>query len=168
MLGYHWPEGPAFTYSLTLAGAPSVPGAHSFPERYPRTFVMRLPRAAISVRTPLADGNIAVFADRWKLIDDDTLPEYLAFVRDRADEARALVATPVSQRALSYRLLARAGRLVVAVFTHWDVNVSTVAAHPDTLAVRATKPRLDGRDRRRDVRSDEPAHTRVRRLRRGH
>ena len=39
MLGYHWPEGPAFTYSLTLAGAPSVPGAHSFPERYPRTFV---------------------------------------------------------------------------------------------------------------------------------
>ena len=39
MLGHHWPEGPAFTYSLTLAGAPSVPGAHSFPERYPRTFV---------------------------------------------------------------------------------------------------------------------------------
>ena len=48
------------------------------------------------MRTPLADGNIAVFANRWKLIDDDTLPDYLAFVRDHAGEARALVATPVS------------------------------------------------------------------------
>ena len=140
MLGYHWPEGPAFTYTLTLAGAPSVPGAHSFPERYPRTFVMRLPRAAISVRTPLADGNIAVFADRWKLIDDDTLPEYLAFVRDRADEARALVATPVSQRASSFRLLARARRLAAAAFTSWDVDVSTVAGRPDAFATRPTKP----------------------------
>jgi hypothetical protein len=142
MLGYHWPEGPAFTYTLTLAGAPSVPGARSFPERYPRTFVMRLPRAAISVRTPLADGNIAVFADRWRLIDDDTLPEYLAFVRDRADEARALVATPVSQRTPSYRLLARAGRLVAAAVTRWDVNVSTAAAPADLRAIRPAKARL--------------------------
>src|SRR5262249_36912048 len=69
-------------------------GAHSFPERYPRTFAVGLPGVAVSVRTPLADGNIAVFANRWKLIDDDTLPTYLAFVRDHGDEARAVVATP--------------------------------------------------------------------------
>jgi hypothetical protein len=142
MLRYHWPEGPTFTYLLTLAGAPSVPGADSYPERYPLTVVARLPRAAISLRTPLADGNIAVFANRWKLIDDDTLPDYLAFVRDHADEARALVATPVSQRTTRYRLLARAGRLVAAALTRWDVDVGPLPSHPRTLAVAGTKPLL--------------------------
>ena len=33
MLRYHWPEGRAFTYLLTLAGAPSVPRADSNTER---------------------------------------------------------------------------------------------------------------------------------------
>jgi hypothetical protein len=135
MLRYHWPEGPAFTYLLTLAGAPSVPGADSYPERYPLTLVARLPRAAISLRTPLADGNIAVFANRWKLIDDDTLPDYLAFVRDHAGEARALVATPISERTTRYRLLVRAGRLVAAALTRWDVAVGPLPAHPRTFAV---------------------------------
>jgi len=142
MFRYHWPEGPTFTYLLTLAGAPSVPGADSYPERYPLTFVARLPRAAVSVRTPLADGNIAVFANRWKLIDDDTLPDYLAFVRDHADEARALVATPVSQRTTRYRLLARADRLVAAALTRWDVDVGPLPAHSRALAVAGTKPLL--------------------------
>jgi hypothetical protein len=142
MLRYHWPEGPAFTYLLTLAGAPSVPGADSYPERFPLTLVARLPRAAISVRTPLADGNIAVFANRWKLIDDDTLPDYLAFVRDHAGEARALVATPVSQRSARYRLLARAGRVVAAALTRWEVDVGPLPAHPRALAVAGTKPLL--------------------------
>jgi hypothetical protein len=82
------------------------------------------------VRTPLADGNIAVFANRWKLIDDDTLPDYLAFVRDHAGEARALVATPISQRMTRYRLLALAGRLVAAALTRWDVDVGPLPAHP--------------------------------------
>jgi hypothetical protein len=142
MLRYHWPEGPAFTYLLTLAGAPSVPNADSYPERYPLTVVARLPRAAISLRTPLADGNIAVFANRWKLIDDDTLPDYLAFVRDHADEARVLVATPVSQRTTSYRLLARAGRLVASALTRWDVAVGPLPSHPRALTVAGTKPLL--------------------------
>jgi hypothetical protein len=142
MLRYRWPEGRAFTYLLTLAGAPSVPGADSYPERYPLTLVARLPRAAISLRTPLADGNIAVFANRWKLIDDDTLPDYLAFVRDHADEARALVATPVSQRMTRYRLLARADRLVAAALTRWDVQVGPRPALRPALAVAGTKPLL--------------------------
>ena len=69
MLGVPVADGPGFTYLLTLAGAPSVPGAHSYPEQYPLRVDARLPRVAISAQTPLADGNIAVFADRWKLID---------------------------------------------------------------------------------------------------
>ena len=43
MLGHGGLEGSAFTYLLTLAGAPSVPGAHSYPERYPLTIAARLP-----------------------------------------------------------------------------------------------------------------------------
>lgn len=59
-----------------------MPRAQSFPQRYPLRVDARLPPIAISARTPLADGNIALFADRWKLIDTDTLPAYLAFIRD--------------------------------------------------------------------------------------
>lgn len=124
MLRHDRPEGALFTYLLTLAGAPSIPGVHSFPERFPLALVARLPRGVISVRTPLANGNIAVFANRWKLIEDDTLPKYLAFVRDRADEARKLAGTPVSERAVGQRLLERAGRLIAGALTRWDVDVS--------------------------------------------
>jgi hypothetical protein len=128
MFRRHRPMGQAFTYLLTLAGAPSVPGAHAFPEQYPLTFVMRLPPAAISVRTPLANGNIAMFANRWKLIDDDTLPDYLALVRDHVDEVRKLVESPVSQRASRYRLLGRIGRLAAAALMRWEFAVSGAQA----------------------------------------
>ncbi len=135
MLQHDPPEGSIFTYLLTLAGAPSVPGAHSFPERYPLIVVVRAPRSAISVSTPLADGNIALFANRWKLIDDDTLPDYLALVRDHADEARAIVATPIERRVEGYRLVARAGRLVAGTLTRWRVEVG-----PPPVRPRASPP----------------------------
>lgn len=128
MLQHHWPAGLIFTYLLTLAGAPSVPGARSYPERYPLTFNAPLWRVTISVQTPLPDGNIAVFANRWKLIDDDTLPGYLAFVRDFAEESRALAATAISQRVTGSRILARAGGLVAAALTRWDVSVTPGSA----------------------------------------
>jgi hypothetical protein len=96
MFGHRRPLGQAFTYLLTLAGTPSIPGAHSYPEQYPLRVDARLPRIAVSARTPLADGNIAAFTDRWKLIDTDTLPAYLAFLRDYPDQARAVLATPVA------------------------------------------------------------------------
>jgi hypothetical protein len=140
MLGYRWPLGPAFTYLLTLAGTPSVPGAHSYPERYPLTVDAWLPRAAVSARTPLADGNIAVFTDRWKLIDTDTLPAYLALLRDHPDRARALVATPLPQRVTGYRLLARAGQLAAAAVTRWDVRLRAAPPGPRTPSARAARP----------------------------
>ncbi len=139
MRGYRWPLGPAFTYLLTLAGTPSVPGAHSYPERYPLTVDAWLPRVSVSARTPLADGNIAIFTDRWKLIDTDTLPAYLALLRDHPDRARALVATPLPQRVTGYRLLARGGRLAAAAFTRWDVKLRA-APGPRTPGARLTKP----------------------------
>jgi hypothetical protein len=138
MFRRHRPMGQVFTYLLTLAGTPSVPGAHSFPEQYPRTFVARLPPAVVSVRTPLADGNVAMFANRWKLIDDDTLPDYLALVRDHTDEVLKLVKCPVSQRASRSQLLGHTGRLIAAALTRWELQVSG----PGALAVRPVKPLL--------------------------
>jgi hypothetical protein len=141
MLGQRWPLGPVFTYLLTLAGAPSVPGAHSYPERYPLTVGVRLPRIAVTARTPLADGNIAVFADRWKLIDTDTLPAYLALLRGHPDRARALVATPPSRRLNGYRLLARAGQLAVAALTRWDLDLRAAPPRlPAPAAAQAAAP----------------------------
>src|SRR6185437_1068690 len=53
--GHRWPLGPAFTYLLTLAGTPSIPGARSYPGQYPLRVDARLPRITVSARTPLAD-----------------------------------------------------------------------------------------------------------------
>jgi len=137
MLGRGGLEGSAFTYLLTLAGAPSVPGAHSYPERYPLTIAARLPRGQISARTPLADGNIAVFANRWQLIDEDTLPHYVAFIRDDPEQARALVATPIRLRMARYRLLARAPALTAAAVTRWHLDIT---AAPGPLLRAAAAP----------------------------
>jgi hypothetical protein len=136
MLGHGGLEGPAFTYLLTLAGAPSVPGAHSYPERYPLTIAARLPRGQISACTPLADGNIAVFVNRWQLIDDDTLPRYAALIRDDPEQARALVATPIGERMARYRLLARAPALTAAALTRWRLDI-TAAPGPRFRAAAA-------------------------------
>lgn len=137
MLGHGGPEGPAFTYLLTLAGTPSVPGAHPYPERYPLTVAARLPRGEISARTPLADGNIAVFANRWQLIEDDTLPHYIALIRDDPQRVRAIVATPIRVRMARYRLLARTPALTAAALTHWHLNLT---ATPGRLVRAAAAP----------------------------
>ena len=136
MLGHRRPLGPAFTYLLTLAGSPSVPRAQPFPGR---RIEAQLPPIAISARTPLADGNIAIFADRWKLIDTDTLPAYLAFIRHHPDRARAMVAVPLSQRVTGYRLLARAGQLAVGALTRWDVDLRAAPPAPRTPRARAAR-----------------------------
>jgi hypothetical protein len=155
MLRYQPPEGLIFTYLLTLAGAPSVPRAHSFPELFPYTLVAELAQARVSLRTPLANGNIAVFANRWKLIEDDTLPKYLEFVRDHPDEARTLVHTRVAQRAVRQRLLARAGRLVAGAVTGWDVAVSAGGEAAGAPPLPPKKPLLAALtgDRSIDLRS---------------
>ena len=137
MLDHRGPEGLAFTYLLTLAGAPSIPGAHSYPEQYPLTLAARFPRGAIRVQTPLADGNIAIFANRWQLIDDNTLPSYLAFVRDHPERVRDMVCTPIQARMARYRLRARARGLAAASLTRWHVDVT---ASPSPLFGARTAP----------------------------
>jgi hypothetical protein len=130
MIKHRPPLGPVFTYFMTLGGAPSVPGADSYPRRYPLKVVARLPRFAITLRTPAADGNIAMFANRWRLIDDDTLPDFFAFIQHHPDEARAMIATPVSKRARPLRLIARAGYLARRAIIGWRVTFSSKPPEP--------------------------------------
>jgi hypothetical protein len=140
MLRHRPPGGALFTYALTLAGTPSFPGGNSYADRYPLTLMVRRRSSAISIGTPLADGNIAVFANRWKLIDDDTLPHFLAYVCDHADDARKLVEKPLPQRVRQYRLLARLGGLAVTASTHWSVALEAEPASTRRLAIRQGKP----------------------------
>jgi hypothetical protein len=118
-----WPLGPSLTYLMTLTGAPSVPQARPYPQQYPLRMQARIPRFVISARTPLADGNIAIFEDRWRLIETDTLPAYLALIRDQPKKASDIVSMPMWQRAKAYRLLRRAGQLMAGAVTHWEVGL---------------------------------------------
>ncbi len=140
MLSRRRPEGAIFTYLLTLAGAPSVPQARSYPERYPLTIVVSLPIARVSVGTPLADGDIAIFANRWALIDRDTLPAYIAFIGERIQQARELVSSSVGKRMQRYRIIRRLGRLLAAAFTHWRLEAAWARPTWRVLRTRPTKP----------------------------
>jgi hypothetical protein len=142
MLRHRPPRGALFTYALTLGLTPSFPGGSSYVELYPLTVAVRLASSAISIKTPLAAGNIAVFASRWKLIDDDTLPNFLTYVRDHTDDARRLVATPLPERVRRYRLKARLVDLAMTAVTHWRVALETDTASA-WLAIRKAKPVAD-------------------------
>jgi hypothetical protein len=124
MLDHRAPEGRLLTYAMTVAGAPSVPGALSYPQVYPLVLSARIAGAAIRLTTPLARGNIAEFADRWNLIERNTLPDYLRFVREHPSEAHRLAETPVSVRARRYRILDRSRALVGGALTRWRLGVT--------------------------------------------
>ena len=144
-----WPLGPSLTYLMTLTGAPSVPGARPYPQRYPLRMQAQIPRFVISARTPLADGNIAIFADRWKLIETDTLPAYLALIRDQPKKASDIVSEPMWRRARAYRLLRRSGQLMAGAVTNWEVGLrarswpSMPGARPDQTSPRNPPTGID-------------------------
>jgi hypothetical protein len=137
MLAHRRPIGLWFTYLLTLIGTPSVPHALSYPRRYPLRVDTRLPQVAISTLTPLADGNIAVFADRWKLIEADTLPAYLNVLRNEPERAYCILRKSLKERAKSYRLRDRAGQLVLGALTHWEPELRAAPFWPLMLSARA-------------------------------
>ena len=99
----------------------------------------RLPPITISARTPLAGENIAIFADQWKLIDADTLPAYLAFIRDHPGQARATLAIPLARRVTGYRLLARADQLAAGALTRRDVDLRAAQPGPRTPTARPAR-----------------------------
>jgi hypothetical protein len=122
MFQHHGPEGRAFTYAMTLAGTPSVPGARSMAEVFPVLFPPPWVPAPIRIATPLPDGNVAHFADRWRLIEADTLPAYLKYVCHHEREALISALVPVAARAKRYRLDLQAGPLMWGLLTRWALR----------------------------------------------
>jgi hypothetical protein len=131
MRGHAPPSGRVFTYLLTLAGTPAIPGAQSYCEVFPLTLTETLSGwRRVALRTPLPAGNLALFANRWKLIEENTLPVYRRLIAEKVSEVRALLECPIGQRAGRFRLLRRGARLVLALATHWSLILEAVPAAP--------------------------------------
>jgi hypothetical protein len=116
------PLGRAFTYLLTLVAKPSLPHAKSFAEAFPLALCSpRVSEATLTLETPLADGNLALFSDRWRLIEANTLPIYLQLLQEDRRRVDALIDTPIAKRLAKFRLLARVGTLARNALTHWKL-----------------------------------------------
>jgi hypothetical protein len=140
MYSRHGPEGAALTYLLTLVGSPSVPGANAYPVVFPLT----LAGGPLRLRTPYADGNIAVFPNRWELIERDTLPAYLRFIAVPA-RARALMGTPIATRVPAFQLRSYWSSIISAMLTRWGVRASS------RCRLGVHRPRVDSTPGRRTV-----------------
>jgi hypothetical protein len=135
------PSGRVFTYLLTLAGTPAVPGTKSYCDVFPLTLIAPIsPLARIQLRTPLPAGNLALFTNRWTLIEQDTLPAYQRLIREQAAEARSLIERPIDQRMGRFRLLRRGGSIVLALLTHWRLAFE---AAPATLVGAGEEVTID-------------------------
>lgn len=124
---------------MTQIGAPSIPGAQGYADvdplvaRVPTPGLRDLPvpyppwkvdnplQGDLIVETPFADGNVAQFDDRWRLIEEDTLPAYQRLLREDPDLAHALIAADVATRVEEYRLTERADQIVLDLLTDWEV-----------------------------------------------
>lgn len=145
MRGHSPPSGRMFTYLMTLAGTPAVPGAKTYGDVFPLTLIAPISRSArIALRTPLAAGNLALFTNRWMLIEGNTLPAYQRLIAEHAAEVRALIERPVAQRAGRFRLVRRGGRIVFELVTDWRIGLESdveVTLDPDAeVHVDLTKP----------------------------
>jgi hypothetical protein len=142
MRNHNPPIGPAMTYMMTLVGDPSVPGAQSFPEVFPLDVTLTVDNAAddipfigggidvvtpdsasATITTPLPDGNIASFDDRWALIEQDTLPAFQELLSNDPELARELAKMSVEDRIEAVRLDDRIDDIAVHLLTSWDVSM---------------------------------------------
>ncbi len=130
MSARHVFEGAVLTYLMTFAGVPSVVGARSYPAVLPLT----LAAGRLSLRTPLADGSIAVFPDRWELIELDTLPAYLRLLADPGLACREM-SVPLATRVEAFRLRSYWTSIVSRILTSWGIQIGS---HDGFGARRAT------------------------------
>jgi hypothetical protein len=133
MYQHDGPVGALMTYGMTVAGSASIPGTRTPGEYSPLSVggEVTLPgpvpftheSVGVQVSTPLPDFNIADKDSRWDYISHDTLPAYQQFLRDHPDEARAIIASSVSDRVALQRLSQRWPQLADDLLTNWDVDV---------------------------------------------
>ncbi|MEV6773309.1 hypothetical protein AB0N05_32215 [Nocardia sp. NPDC051030] len=110
--------GGLMTWGMTTVGAPSIPGAHTFPEEFPKTVDAPGPIPGKFV-TPFPDGNISYRDQRWALIERDTLPAYQRLLTESPEQARELVASDFEARMEEQRLSNRWGEIAKQLTTHW-------------------------------------------------
>lgn len=130
----HDPSGEAFTWALTLVGAPSIPGASGYPDVFPLVVAVETPgperlgpwdnpaQGTAHVTTPLPDGDVADFDDRWALIQEDTLPAYRTLLEDDPGAVRALLEQDVGDRVEAMRTLPHRLDDIAAQLADWDVR----------------------------------------------
>ncbi|MEJ5888673.1 hypothetical protein WDZ16_09365, partial [Pseudokineococcus marinus] len=130
----HAPSGEAFTWALTLVGAPSIPGASGYPDVFPLEVAVETPgperlgpwdnpaQGTAHVTTPFPDGNVADFDDRWALIEEDTLPAYRSLLDDDPGTVRALLEQDVGERVEQMRTLPHRLDDIAAQLADWDVR----------------------------------------------
>ncbi|WP_282782590.1 WXG100 family type VII secretion target [Nocardia sp. CC201C] len=110
--------GELVTWGMTAVGAPSIPGAQSFPEVFPKSVDAPGPLPGTIV-TPLPDGNISYRDQRWDLITQDTLPAYQRLLADDPARARQLIASDFETRMDEQRLANRRDDIMKQFATQW-------------------------------------------------
>lgn len=84
-----------------------------------------VPQTDVVLSTPLADGNIADQGDRWRLIQEDTLPAYEKLLADDPERVREIIDSPIGDRIEEYRLANRLDEIVHHLATDWDVRLDS-------------------------------------------
>lgn len=126
----HPGTGQVVTWGMTVAGAPSIPGAHGYADVFPEVVdlghspdhVGPVPIPSVDygdVVTPLPDGNIADAQQRWDLIEQDTLPAYQRLAED-PNQLRQLVTDDFDARVDDQRMVHKIDDLAEHFLTDWD------------------------------------------------
>jgi uncharacterized protein YukE len=126
MRDHHGPVGDVATYAFSTMADNPMPGGQAYRDYDPITVGFNLgppdvsigplgplgpgltiwdsPDVRIERDLPLPEGNLSNFEDRWGWIENDMLPAYHDLLRD-PEATRALVSTPVADRAEDFRKL---------------------------------------------------------------
>lgn len=125
MRDHHGPMGDVFTYGFSTMADNPMPGGEAYRDYDPIVLGGEWdppevpigplgpfgphwdwdpPDVGAHVTLPLPAGNLSNFDDRWGWIENDMLPHYQELLRD-PDATRALISTPVADRAADFRKL---------------------------------------------------------------
>lgn len=115
----HPGTGGVVTWGMTMLGAPSIPGAHSYAELFPKTIDLPF---GYEATTPFPNGNISNADQRWQLITQDTLPAYQKLLHDNPELAQQIIGSNFNQRMESQRLSNQIDDIVKRFIDGWDIR----------------------------------------------
>ena len=124
--------GQAFTYLLTMVGAPSIPHAQTPGEVSPISVAAKVPvidipfvghaDVTVTLDTPLPDFNISSREPRWDMIVKDTLPAYTKLLREEPERTRELIDSDVGARVDERRVASQWDDILRRFFTDWHLH----------------------------------------------